>query len=194
MAPLYLDALVTGRPWSFEHNEVPGSVLATVVRCVGDDAWAAVEIEDLDDLRILAEVLERPEFAVTTMQEARGLSDGVDRHLKEWAASRTPMQVSLVLQRAGLAAAPVQTPKTCGETRSSLPNAFVEVEHPDVGLLEQLQSPDLMSMTPGRVHGRSRRLGEDTFEVLEDWLGIEGSEVELLRVNGAVYQVTDNAG
>ena len=46
MAPMYLDALVNGTPWSYAPNEVPGSVLSAVLRCAGDDAWAAIELAE----------------------------------------------------------------------------------------------------------------------------------------------------
>jgi crotonobetainyl-CoA:carnitine CoA-transferase CaiB-like acyl-CoA transferase len=192
MAPVYLDALVNGRPWSFEHNEVPGAVLSTVVQCAGHDAWAAVELEDLDDLRTLAHLLARPEFAVSIIGDARARAAEVCDALREWAAQRTPMQVSVVLQQAGLAAAPVQnTEDLWRDPQLRTRNAFVEVDHPDVGLLEQPQSPDRMSMTPGHVRGRSRRLGEDTLDVLEEWLGMASTDAEVLRAVGAIYQVSD---
>jgi len=66
------------------------------------------------------------------------------------------------------------------------------VDHPDVGLLEQPQSPDRMNVTPGHVRGRSRRLGEDTFAVLQDWLGLRETDLQALRTTGAIYQVPDN--
>jgi crotonobetainyl-CoA:carnitine CoA-transferase CaiB-like acyl-CoA transferase len=102
------------------------------------------------------------------------------------------MQVSVVLQQAGLAAAPVQnTEDLWRDPQLRTRNAFVEVDHPDVGLLEQPQSPDRMSMTPGHVRGRSRRLGEDTLDVLEEWLGMASTDAEVLRAVGAIYQVSD---
>ena len=190
MAPLYLDALVNGRPWAWAHNEVPGAVLSTVVRCAGHDMWAAVELEDVHDLQILADVLERPDLAASTHDEARALAAEADAGLHEWAAKRTPLQVSLVLQQAGLAAAPVQnTEDLWRDPQLRARDAFVEVDHPDLGLLEQPQSPDRMSVSPGRVQGRSRRLGEDTFDVLESWLDTERSDLETLLADGAIYQV-----
>jgi crotonobetainyl-CoA:carnitine CoA-transferase CaiB-like acyl-CoA transferase len=167
-------------------------VLSTVVQCAGHDAWAAVELEDLDDLRTLAHVLARPEFAVSIIADARARAAEVCDALREWAAQRTPMQVSLVLQQAGLAAAPVQnTEDLWRDPQLRTRNAFAEVDHPDVGLLEQPQSPDRMSMTPGHVRGRSRRLGEDTLDVLEEWLGMAPTDAEVLRAVGAIYQVSD---
>ena len=71
MAPLYLDSLVNNQPWSEGPNEVPGAVLSTVVRCAGQDAWAAVELEGVDDVRLLAGVMERPDLVPSTFDDAR---------------------------------------------------------------------------------------------------------------------------
>ena len=192
MAPLYLDALVNGRPWSYGPNEVPGAVLSAVVRCAGEDAWAAVELEDLADLRVLSELLERPDLAASSDADARAVAADVRACLEEWAATLTPLQLSFKLQRAGLAAAPVQnTEDLWRDPQLRARDAFVEVDHPDIGLMEHPESPDRMSATPGRVRGRARRLGEDTVAVLQEWLELDAAEIESLRLAGAVSDVDD---
>jgi crotonobetainyl-CoA:carnitine CoA-transferase CaiB-like acyl-CoA transferase len=189
MAPLYLDALVNGTAWSYGANEVPGAVLSAVVRCAGHDSWAAVELEDLDDLRALAEVLERPELAAETLEAAAANATELRKHLEAWASSLTPMQVAVKLQHAGLAAAPVQdTEDLWRDPQLRTRGAFVEVDHPEVGLMEQPESPDRLSRTPGRVRGRARRLGEDSVEVLHEWLGLDADALDRLRADGAVFQ------
>ena len=130
----------------------------------GHDAWAAVELEDADDVRVLAGVMERPDLVPSTFDDALRLAPQVEEALGSWAMSRTPMQVSIILQHAGLAVAPVQsTEDLWRDPQLRARGAFVEIDHPDIGLLEQPQSPDRMTLTPGHVRGRSRRLGEDTF-------------------------------
>lgn len=44
MPGLYLDYLAHGREWDAGPNEVPGSLFSAVLRCLGADAWVAVEI------------------------------------------------------------------------------------------------------------------------------------------------------
>jgi len=188
MAPLYLDALVNGLPWEFAPNEVPGALISAVVRCAGTDAWAAIEIEDLDDLRLLAALLERPDL---TADEGGGVSviDDARSALADWARSRTPLQTAFALQRAGIAAAPVQsTEDLWRDPQLRERGAFVEVDHPDLGSVEYPQSPDRMSVTPGQIRGRARRLGEDTVTVLEEWLAMEEADIELLRIAGVIFQ------
>ena len=44
LAPLFLEALATGRDVWPEPNEVPGSYLSGVFASAGQDAWLAVEL------------------------------------------------------------------------------------------------------------------------------------------------------
>jgi len=163
-------------------------VLSTVVRCVGHDAWAAVELEDLADWSALCEVLERPSLAdgeeVTADQKQE-----LARALQEWSAELTPMQVAIKLQNAGLAAAPVQSGEDIWrDPQLRARSAFIEVDHPDLGLIEHPQTPEYMTSTPGRVSGRSRRLGEDTVDVLGRWLQIDETARAGLVADGSVWQ------
>jgi benzylsuccinate CoA-transferase BbsF subunit len=188
MAPLYLDALVNDRPWTYGRNEVPGSLLSTVVRCAGHDSWAAIDLEDAADWTILCDVLERPDLAIDDETEIPACADLNDA-LSAWSRSLTPYQVAIKLQAAGLAVAPVQNGEDLWRDPQLRSNAaFVQVDHPDVGTLEQPQSPDRMSSTPAHVVGRSPRLGEHTREVLGRWLGLDEAGFRGMLDGGAVWQ------
>ncbi len=100
---LYLDYLANGREWSAGPNEVPGSVFSGVFRCLGADAWVAVELEDVTDWEILCAFLERPH-----LQPDAGGIDAVSGAIEAWAGTVSPLQVTLTLQELGLAAGPVQ--------------------------------------------------------------------------------------
>ncbi len=190
MAPLYLDALNNGPPWDYAQNEVPGSLLSVVVRCRGEDRWAALEIEDLDDWVALCHVMERPDLIVEREADA----DGQRRNelvaaLEKWGANETPYQLAVKLQRAGLAAAPVTDSEDLWrdlQLRSR--SAFVDVVHPDLGTLEYPQSPDRLTLTPGRVRSPGSRLGEHGEAVISEWLDMNQAEVATLRDSGAFWE------
>ena len=193
MAPLYLDFLVNGRPWAYEPNQVPGSLLSAVVACAGIDSWAAIEVEDLDDWRTLCDVLQRSDLAASTEVEARCSRTELRAALEKWTGALTPYQVSLRLQAVGIAAAPVQDSEDLWrDPQLRARGGFIDVDHPDLGVIEHPQSPDRMSATPGRVTGRARRLGEDTRAVLADWLRLDNESVALLQRQGIVWQVSDD--
>ena len=86
MAPLYLDALGNGEPWRAQPNEVPGSLLSLVARCLGDDAWVAIELEDEADWEAICATLERPDLSI----QGRSLTPDDQEQLRgaiaRWAA------------------------------------------------------------------------------------------------------------
>jgi len=190
MAPLYLDSLNEGPPWSHAANEVPGSLLSVVVRCRGEDRWAAVEIEDLDDWAALCGVLERADLIIETDDHAPGQQrDELEAALQKWAAKETPYQVAVKLQRVGLAAAPVtDTEDLWRDLQLRSRWAFVDITHPDLGLVEYPESPDRLTVTPGRVRSPGPRLGEHGEEVVSEWLHLSSADVAALREAGALWQ------
>jgi crotonobetainyl-CoA:carnitine CoA-transferase CaiB-like acyl-CoA transferase len=189
MALLYLDSLANGEPWSAAPNEVPGAWMSLVARCLGDDAWVAIELENGADWNAMCDVLERS--ALTTdgsppttqhLGELRGA-------IEQWAAALRPYQAATKLQLAGIAAGPVQDSEDLWrdpQLRSR--GAIVEVAHPDIGVVEFPNSPDRMSLTPGAVQHRSPRLGEHSAEVLREWLHRTPSEIRDLLNTGGIWE------
>jgi benzylsuccinate CoA-transferase BbsF subunit len=200
MAPLYLDALAHGREWTAVPNEVPGSLLSGVFRCDGADAWVAIDLEAADDWNATCTVVGCEDLALDPerVDPERVDSERVDRQrdaalrgaIGAWAESLTPLQAASRLQRAGVAAAPVQNSEDLWrdpQLRSR--GAFAEIDHPDIGVVEYPNTPCRLSRTPGRVVGRAPRLGEHTRAVLGEWLGLtDGDALDELARSGAVWQ------
>lgn len=190
MAPLYLDFLANGREWQAQANEVPGSALSTVVRCRGEDAWLAVELEDLADWQTMCGLLERDDLAVEEPSGIAGRRLSLDAAIAGWASKLTPLQATVSLQRAGLAAGPVQnTEDLWRDPQLRSRDSFVEIDHPDLGGAEYPNALDRLSRSPGRVARRAPRLGEHTAEVLQEWLGLDGTTIGVLEQSGGVWQL-----
>jgi crotonobetainyl-CoA:carnitine CoA-transferase CaiB-like acyl-CoA transferase len=188
MAPLYLDYLANKKPWHAGPNQVPGSLLSTVVRCAGHDAWMAIELEDAADWADLCGLLERSDLRLksdwASDEERRQLQEAI----QQWASELTPFQATFRLQHAGLAAGPVQnTEDLWRDAQLRTRGAIVEVTHPDVPVVELPNSPDRMSETPGRVRLRGPRLGEHSAEIVSTWLGLADEEVHELLKQGAIW-------
>jgi crotonobetainyl-CoA:carnitine CoA-transferase CaiB-like acyl-CoA transferase len=195
MAPLYLDALNGGPDWSYPANTSPGSLLSAVLRCRGDDEWAAVDIEDIQDWNVLCEILERPDLGLLDCEidEPPPTSDLL-LALEKWSINSTANQVALRLQKVGLAAAPVTNSEDLWrnpQLRSR--QAFVEVHHPDLGTIEYPESPDRLELTPGRVRCAGPRLGEHSRSVIAEWLGATEEEISQLRSSDAFWEPDESS-
>ena len=201
MPGLYLDYLANGREWNARPNEVPGSLFSAVIRCLGDDAWVAVELENAADWAQLCSSLERPDLLLGAEGATNEMREALRVAIESWAAAVTPFQATHTLQRLGLAAGPVQNGEDLwrdAQLRSR--EAFVDVTHPDLGALEYPDAP----VSPGNGQAGSKlgdpkrrgpRLGEHTVEVFREWLGCGEPEVEDLLAGGAIWvpERTDGA-
>jgi crotonobetainyl-CoA:carnitine CoA-transferase CaiB-like acyl-CoA transferase len=196
MPALYLDFSVNGREWTARPNEVPGSLLSAVVRCLGADAWVAVDIEDARDWSLLCSYLQRPALdlggtAATSLQR-----DALREALEDWAATVTPFQATHRLQRLGLAAGAVQNGEDLWrDAQLRHRGAHVDVAHPDLGVLEY---PDAPLGPAGRAELGTRtggpRLGADTAAVFREWAGSSDGEISDLVEGGAIWMPGRPAG
>jgi crotonobetainyl-CoA:carnitine CoA-transferase CaiB-like acyl-CoA transferase len=188
MAPLYLDFLANGREWSAQPNEVPGALLSGVFSCQGSDAWVAIELEDATDWETMCECVERDDLRLKNGAHGE-LVQALREAIGAWVLPLTPFQATLRLQRAGLAAAPVQdSGDLWRDPQHRSRGSFVDIWHPDIGWVEYPGAPDRLTKTPGRVTRRGSRLGEHTRELLEEWLELSDTDIGDLEKAGAVWQ------
>jgi crotonobetainyl-CoA:carnitine CoA-transferase CaiB-like acyl-CoA transferase len=194
LAPLMIGAPADEGEARLEPNRVPGSVLSTVVRGAGDDAWLALELTDQADWSTLCTLLERPDLDADVAAIAVR-PDELEAALAQWAAPRTPHTAALILQAAGLAAGAVQDLEDVARDPSLRARGMVvEVDHPDLGVIECAQSPYRLSVTPGRLRRPGPRLGEHTHEVLREWLDLDDRQVDALEACGAVFRAPPDRG
>jgi len=184
MMPILVDELATGRAYQRRDNMVPGSVFSAVVACAGADRWLAVDAVDGADWERLCAVVEVRAPSPPSAADV----DAVRHALREWAATRTPYQAAHVLQRAGVAAAPVQDADDLARDPQLRSRGFiVELDHRDLGPIEYPGAIERTVRPSGGVKGPVPRLGEHTREVLGEWAGIADAEVDALAARGAIW-------
>jgi benzylsuccinate CoA-transferase BbsF subunit len=195
MPDLYLDYLANGREWSAGPNEVPGSLFSAVIRCRGADAWVAVDLQDTDDWQRMCACLERADLLLGDAGVTAQKRASMRETMESWAATRTPFQAAQTWQRLGLAAGPVQDGEDLwrdAQLRSR--GAYVDVTHPDLGVLEYPDSP----LCPGREHEGPRdggpRLGEHTVDVFREWLGCSETDIDGLLASAAIWMPQRGTG
>jgi crotonobetainyl-CoA:carnitine CoA-transferase CaiB-like acyl-CoA transferase len=183
MAPLLLEHLVPpGRPAAPVGART--SAFAAVVACAGTDRWVAVDAVDRDDLVRLCDVVECPTPAPPGPVDRAALLAAVTT----WARERTPHQAAHVLQRAGVAAAPVQNADDLFRDPQLRARGFiVDIEHRDLGRIAYPGAIERTLEPSGGVKGAVPRLGEHTRDVLGEWAGIGATELDALTAAGAIW-------
>ena len=91
------------------------------------------------------------------------------------------------LQACGVAAGVVQTGEDVLEHDPQLRhrNFYQRLEHPAIGTYRAPQASFRLSDAPCELQ-RARLLGEDTYEVLSEWLGYGEEEIERFALAGAL--------
>ena len=62
----------------------------------------------------------------------------------------------------------------------------IELERSDGTQVPGVSNPIRLSATPVQYRGAAPRLGEHAGDVLKEWLGASGNEIEQLRAAGAL--------
>jgi crotonobetainyl-CoA:carnitine CoA-transferase CaiB-like acyl-CoA transferase len=182
MGPVYLDAVLNDRQLDKGVGVAHDALLADLFRCQGPEEWIAIELTDAGDWTRLvgvAGLLEDPPAAAawsaTDTEKARAA-------IASWTATLTRHQAFQKLHRAGIAAGVVQRGEDLyRDPQLRARGAIVEVDHPDIGRLEYPAPVHRLSATPAVVRGHAPRLGADTAEILEEFLGLDESELADLR-------------
>jgi crotonobetainyl-CoA:carnitine CoA-transferase CaiB-like acyl-CoA transferase len=191
LASLYAAPLNLGYEEPVRVNHVPGSWLSGVFPAMGSDAWLALDVEDGSDWAVLCRLLERPDLAATDAELAARLEPELSEAVARWVGRHSAFTAMHVFQKAGLAAGVVQSTEDIWRDPQLRVRGFPEpIYQSDVGVVTYPRSAQCWTKTPGRLRVPPARLGEHSFEILRDWLGVADSELEELVAKGAVFDAS----
>lgn len=171
-----------------------------VYPCAGDDEWCVVDPRDDDDWQRLCRVLRRPDLAA---DDDLGTAEGrvarraeLDSVVAAWTAERTPRECMELLQAGGVPAGAVnRVVQLLDDPQLRARRFFTPASHPLLGdqVLPSEQGPATFDRLPQPEQRPAPLPGQDTREVLQDWLGMPAEEIDSL-VRDGVLEVHDAAG
>jgi crotonobetainyl-CoA:carnitine CoA-transferase CaiB-like acyl-CoA transferase len=159
-------------------------------RCLGDDAWVAVAVEDDARWADLREHLRREGIDLAdldTFGERKAAEPALDAAVAAWTGARSPWEVTTVCQRLGIAAHPMMNSARIAWDAHLHERRFLQwVTHPISGA----------SPVPGVVfrigedgavaRGPAPMLGEHNDDVFLGLLGLTPEDVGRLTASGAI--------
>jgi len=87
-----------------------------------------------------------------------------------------------MLGNAGIPCAPINTiDRVMADPQIEAREMLVDIEHPVAGLLKLAGIPIKMSLTPGAVERPAPTLGQDTDQILKEFLGLTQDQIDDLR-------------
>jgi crotonobetainyl-CoA:carnitine CoA-transferase CaiB-like acyl-CoA transferase len=154
--------------------------------CAGDDRWIAIACENDDQWRRLCEVAGWHGDSRFESNRSRKVNeDALEVAIGTWTASQDRDELAAKLAGAGVIAAAVSTGSDDASDAGLRERGVVrDVVHAEAGPWPQAASPFHFSRTPADEVRPAPRLGEHTFEVLSELLGMTQSEYEALVASG----------
>jgi crotonobetainyl-CoA:carnitine CoA-transferase CaiB-like acyl-CoA transferase len=168
---------------------MPLGAPATIVPCRDGHVWMlALEPGQWNGLR---EVMGNPEWAdleifqdmFTRAQNA----DVIYPFIEEWAMQHSKMEIMEKCQAAGCPITAVFTIAEAAEhPHLQARDYFVDVEHPELGVVKTLGAPFKLPASPGGPTAPAPLLGQHNTEVYADWLGLDEGDINALRDQGTI--------
>ncbi|MCP5029097.1 MAG: CoA transferase, partial [Actinomycetia bacterium] len=191
LAPELLDLQASGHLATRLGNRSAYLAPQGAYRCAGDDQWCAVTVADDDQWSALCGVLGLDDLAadasLASVEGRLAAHDLIDERISAWTAARTAVDVEQALVAAGVPAGSVQSSQDLFSDPQYLHRGVHRWhEHsecgptPYTGHAYRIAGYDHGSRTAAPL------LGEHTFEVLTDLLGLTADEIADLAIAEAI--------
>jgi crotonobetainyl-CoA:carnitine CoA-transferase CaiB-like acyl-CoA transferase len=190
LAPQLLDVQISGVSARRNGNYDPGCAPHDAYPCAGDDQWCAIAVETDDQWRALRDAIGAPTWAMDpALDELAGRLahlDTINRELAAFTVRYTPRELMTMLQAAGVPAGMVQRSSDHLEDPQLAHRAFFRrLEHPEMGEVPYEGHQFRISGYDNGPRFPAPCLGEHTYEVLHEVLGLDEDEITELLASGA---------
>lgn len=186
-----LAAAETGSDPLPDGNHVPHAAPHDAFPARGDDQWVAIAAADEAQWRSLCTVMGMPELAVdrrfATLADRLANQGDLTPIIAGWTRMRDKHETARILQAAGVAAAPVNTPKDIAASDYlDYRGFFTELDHPDAGRHRHPGMPIHLSATPGEQSSAAPPFGGHNRYVLEAILALPAEDIAAIEASDAM--------
>ena len=193
MGPAFMDYLMNGIVAGPKGNEHPQSAASPhgVFRCNGIDRWVSIVCYRDEEWHSLLEAMCHPhglatdQFATTGQRVAR--IEDVHRAIGEWTERRDVTEVVELLQRHGVAAAPVTTTADLAtDPHFRMRGTFVRATHP-LGFEEPIYGTYVKMSGSQPVVRPGPSLGQDNEYVFKQLIGLSDEQYTDLAARQVIF-------
>ena len=191
LAPEFLDYQLTGRLATRSGNRSPDAAPHGIYPCSGEDQWCAIAIESDEQWRALARALGHPDWACAKELATCGgrleHESQIDARLTEWTTRQTPETVMERLLKEGVPAGKVQRSSDLLRDPQYQHRSFYrEHEHPVIGAAQYAGHQFRIRGYDNGPRHAAPVLGQHSFEVMSELLGIDPERIAELMARGAI--------
>lgn len=188
----FLDYQMTGRIPTPRGNFDTAYVPHNNYPCADADRWVAISVKDNADWAAFVLAMDNPEWCEEDrFSDLRARLENVeelDAHVSAWTRQHTALQITEMLQNVGVAAMPVMNIEDQFlDPHLQEREAYLEVEHPHVGVEWLYGMPWLLGATPGGIRAPAPLMGQHNQEILGDLVGLSQDRMEQFSANQVIY-------
>lgn len=170
-------------PTMCPHNNYP---------CQGEDKWVSIAIKTEEEWHSFCQAIGKPSWATderfSDKDSRQRNQEELDRLISEWTINRTNYEVTEILQKVGVAAAPcLDTEGRFFDPHLQERRTYLEVEHPVTGVDFVANTAWSLSENPTEIRCPSPSLGEHNSYVFKELLGMPDSEIARLEAEKVIY-------
>ena len=155
-----------------------------VYRCAGRDEWCSLSVETDEQWKALLQTMGAEEWGSNSrFSDVAGRMrhhDEIDRRIEAWTQPLANAEVERRLKAVGVPSARMRRINDVIESEGAA-TVFAKMEEPRVGTMLTTRLPfsfDSNSLPPPR---KAPSLGENTAEVLREWLNLSNDEIAAIR-------------
>ena len=189
LAPEILDFQATGFAPTRAGNRARDAAPQGCYPCAGTDQWCAIAVDSDEQWRALCNEIGKSELAAgfATHSDRLGAHDEIDDVLAEWTGKQDPRDVMHRLQAAGVPAGMVQRSSDLLTDPQYAHREFYRfMDHAEMGHIPYAGHQYRIRGYGNGPRGPAPLLGEHSFEVLTQVLGLEEDEVGAAFASGAI--------
>jgi len=191
LAPELLDVQLSGRAATRIGNRSPYHAPQGCYRCEGEDNWCAIAVEHDEQFQALCEVLQRQDLltqaAYATHTGRLQAHDELDAAISAWTADETAHAVMHTLQQAGVPAGVVQRSSDLLQDPQYRHRQFYrDHAHPVMGHTAYAGHQYRIADYDNGPRGPAPALGQHSFEILSEYLGLDDAAIAEAYASGAV--------
>ncbi|HEU4429630.1 MAG TPA: CoA transferase [Myxococcota bacterium] len=190
LAPELLGVQLGGASPRRAGNDSPGAFPHDAYPCAGSDQWCAIAVETDAQWRALCRALGDPAWAtraeLATLAGRRARRDEIDRELSAFSLQFAPRELMERLQAAGVPAGMVQRSSDHQRDPQLAHRAFFRrMQHPEMGEVPYEGHAYRIAGYDNGPRFPAPCLGEHTYQVLSEVLGLDDEEVARVMSSGA---------
>lgn len=189
LGPALLDHFATGRTAERAGNDDPQMFPHGAFACAGTDRWVALAVRDDADWAALCRVIGRDDWAadpaLADRERRRARAAQIEAAITAWTSARAPHEAMAALQAAGVPAGAVQScEELFADPQLAARGHWWTLEHAVIGPHAYDAPAWNLSRTPAVPRGAGPALGQHSFEVCREILGMSEAEIGELSAEG----------